>query len=67
MVFFLQLFSGYFDTTVGSKTEKDSYTNIVEEMNVKPQEVVFFTDLASGNVLVMSFAQPLMTLAVAVN
>lgn len=37
--------AGNFDSTVGLKTEKDSYTAIVGEIGVSPAEVLYVTDL----------------------
>jgi len=37
--------SKYYDQTFGTKTEADSYKKIVEDLNVKPEEVLFLTDL----------------------
>ncbi|XP_064602924.1 enolase-phosphatase E1-like [Liolophura sinensis] len=37
--------TGYFDTNVGSKTESDSYKKISEEVGVKPEEILFLTDI----------------------
>ncbi|KAL1514009.1 hypothetical protein ABEB36_003338 [Hypothenemus hampei] len=37
--------SKYFDQSVGVKTDSDSYKNIVEDLKVKPEEVLFLTDL----------------------
>lgn len=38
------LFSGYFDTTVGSKLEKTSYENIASQIGIKPANTVFLSD-----------------------
>lgn len=40
-----EYFAGNFDTTTGSKTEKQSYMDIVAEIGVKASEVLFLTDL----------------------
>ncbi|XP_066142475.1 enolase-phosphatase E1-like isoform X2 [Euwallacea fornicatus] len=37
--------SNYFDQAVGPKTESGSYKKIVEELGVKPEEVLFISDL----------------------
>lgn len=37
-------FSGYFDTTIGVKTQSISYRKIAEHMNVPPQDIVFLSD-----------------------
>ncbi len=39
------LFSGYFDTTVGSKKESISYRKIAQIIDVKPQEILFLSDI----------------------
>ncbi|XP_021946568.1 enolase-phosphatase E1 [Folsomia candida] len=39
------LLSGYFDTTSGSKVESKSYINIASKIGVKPQDILFFTDI----------------------
>lgn len=41
----LPLISGYFDTNVGAKTNLESYKNIAEEINLKPNQVLFLTDI----------------------
>lgn len=46
--------SQYFDQTVGPKTEADSYKKIVEELSVKPEEVLFITDLIEGKFIFSS-------------
>lgn len=38
----------YFDETIGGKTETGSYEKISNELNVKPEEIVFITDLIDG-------------------
>jgi len=40
----LPLFSGFFDTTVGSKRESDSYQRILDEIGLAPNETIFFSD-----------------------
>jgi enolase-phosphatase E1 len=40
----LHLFSGFFDTTIGSKRDTASYERIAEEIGVAPNEIVFFSD-----------------------
>lgn len=42
-----ELVKGYFDLTVGGKMEKEAYTKIVEEMDLKPEEVIFFTGVTA--------------------
>ena len=39
------LFSGWFDTAVGGKREAASYANIVRELGVPAQEIVFLSDI----------------------
>ncbi|MFN2362189.1 MAG: acireductone synthase [Marinobacter sp.] len=38
-------FSGYFDTRVGGKRESQSYSNILNELGVEPQTVLFLSDV----------------------
>ncbi|WP_071191274.1 acireductone synthase [Trichormus sp. NMC-1] len=38
------LFSMYFDTTTGNKTESQSYLTIADELLVLPQEILFLSD-----------------------
>ncbi|CAG8542924.1 2043_t:CDS:10, partial [Scutellospora calospora] len=40
----LEYFSGYFDTTIGSKLEKNSYLNIAKHIGVEPKDIVFLSD-----------------------
>lgn len=39
------LFSGYFDTHVGAKRETQSYRNIAGEIGLKPDELLFLSDI----------------------
>jgi enolase-phosphatase E1 len=39
------LFSHHFDTEVGGKREAQSYKNILEILNLKPEEVLFLSDI----------------------
>lgn len=39
------LFSGYFDTQVGAKTDRASYEQIVREIGVDPNEILFLSDI----------------------
>lgn len=39
------LFSGYFDTNIGAKTEKGSYQAIVETLNLPAGEILFLSDI----------------------
>ncbi len=38
------LFSGYFDTRIGNKKERESYLRIAKSIVTDPHEVVFFSD-----------------------
>jgi len=38
------LFSGYFDTKIGSKKELQSYKKIAQEIGLKPEEILFLSD-----------------------
>ena len=39
---------GFFDLTVGGKQEKEAYTKMAEEMDLKPEEILFFTGVPAG-------------------
>ena len=39
------LFSGYFDTKIGAKTESASYQNIISEVGVDASELLFLSDI----------------------
>ena len=39
------MFSGYFDTTIGPKQEKQSYQNLAEWVALPPQDILFLSDL----------------------
>ena len=39
------LFSGYFDTNIGTKTETASYQAIVKELDLKADEILFLSDI----------------------
>ncbi|KAH0949342.1 hypothetical protein HN011_009896 [Eciton burchellii] len=41
----LKYFNGFFDTKVGAKQESDSYKNILSDIDEKPSNVVFLTDV----------------------
>jgi len=43
----LPLFSGFYDTAIGGKRERKSYENIVAEIGITPDCVVFFSDNAA--------------------
>jgi enolase-phosphatase E1 len=38
------IFSGYFDTNIGNKKEKESYEKIAKEIGINPNEVLFLSD-----------------------
>ncbi|WP_461829212.1 acireductone synthase [Aquifex sp.] len=40
----LGFFSGFFDTKIGSKKEKESYLKIAQRIGLKPEEVLFISD-----------------------
>ncbi len=40
----LNLLSGFFDTKIGNKKEKDSYLKIAEKIGLKPEEILFISD-----------------------
>ncbi len=40
----LPLFSGFFDTIIGGKRETASYERILDEIDVAPNEAIFFSD-----------------------
>lgn len=40
----LPLFSGFYDTTIGSKRDAKSYETITEQIGVPPNEAIFFSD-----------------------
>ncbi|KIH67515.1 2,3-diketo-5-methylthio-1-phosphopentane phosphatase [Ancylostoma duodenale] len=40
-----KILSGHFDTNVGLKEDSNSYTKICEQINVKPSDVLFLTDV----------------------
>ncbi len=42
---FTPFFSGYFDTRVGGKKEAQSYRNILEQLGVEPETVLFLSDV----------------------
>ena len=39
------LFSGYFDTTIGSKREPAAYSAIAQAIGLPPQEILFLSDI----------------------
>lgn len=40
----LELFTGFYDTTIGPKTDSSSYTKIAEDIDAQPDEILFLTD-----------------------
>lgn len=44
----MQLITGYFDTTIGSKVDADSYRRIAEKIRIEPNEGLFLTDVEKG-------------------
>ena len=46
-----QLFTGFYDTTTGPKTDSSSYTKIAEDIEAQPDEILFLTDNPDGNFL----------------
>ena len=53
LISLFQLFSGYYDTTTGPKTEAESYKKIASEIDtegdLQPDEILFLTDDPKGN------------------
>jgi methionine salvage enolase-phosphatase E1 len=45
-----QVFTDYFDTSIGSKTEAASYKKIIEQTKIPADEILFLTDLPEGNI-----------------
>ncbi|XP_041468084.1 enolase-phosphatase E1-like [Lytechinus variegatus] len=41
----LPLLSGHYDTKIGAKVEKESYTRIADDLKVEPGEILFLTDV----------------------
>lgn len=41
------LFIGYFDTTIGAKSDAASYQRIIEELMLEPDEILFLSDVES--------------------
>jgi len=39
------LFSGYFDTHIGGKREAESYRRIAEQIQCRPEEILFLSDI----------------------
>lgn len=51
----LQLLSGHFDTTSGSKGEATSYARIAADLGVAPADLVFFSDRIEGKRTLYAF------------
>ena len=45
---FFQLFTDFFDTTIGDKKDSGSYKKIAEKIEVSPDEILFLTDMPDG-------------------
>ncbi len=43
----LSLFSGHYDTTIGGKKERDSYSRIADDWGLRPAQVLFISDIAA--------------------
>jgi enolase-phosphatase E1 len=43
----LSLFTGHYDTTIGSKKESDSYQRIASEWGLRPADILFISDIAA--------------------
>ena len=41
------LFQGYFDTKVGNKKQSDAYQKIAHNINLKPQNILFLSDVVT--------------------
>lgn len=41
----LHLFSGFYDTNIGNKKESKSYQNIANSLELKPDEIIFLSDV----------------------
>jgi enolase-phosphatase E1 len=39
------LFKGYFDTQIGAKRELQSYRNIIQQLALRPQQILFLSDV----------------------
>lgn len=40
--------AGHFDTNIGMKQEKQSYENIIKEIDCAANEIMFLTDIVNG-------------------
>ena len=56
--YFFQLFTGFYDTTTGPKTDSSSYTKIAEDIEAQPDEILFLTDNPDGNFLFLIYDIP---------
>ena len=43
----LSLIKGHFDTKIGYKKDKTSYIRIAEELDIKPKDILFLTDITA--------------------
>jgi methionine salvage enolase-phosphatase E1 len=57
------MFSGYFDTTIGLKTEKESYSKIAENIGIEASQLLFLTDIPAG---IRLYFMPAMTFDIVV-
>ena len=42
------MFSGYFDTTLGSKKDKESFVKLSENIGLSADQLLFLTDVPTG-------------------
>ena len=42
------MFTNFFDTTIGPKTDSESYKKIAAEIKFPPEEILFLTDIPEG-------------------
>lgn len=42
------MLSGFFDTNIGPKVEKDSYSKIAAKIESPPEQILFLTDTVTG-------------------
>ena len=52
------MFTDYFDTTVGQKTDSESYKKIASEIKIDPVEILFLTDLPEGENSMATWSVP---------
>lgn len=55
-IFTLQVFTDYFDTTIGGKREVESYKKIAAKIGVDAGEILFLTDTPEGKFFVNNSA-----------